>query len=382
MKKLQRIRVGVQATFMLLFVLGLIIKIQYVMTAIVFGGIILGPFFCGFICPFGFLQDLSSKLGKVLGIKGRQMPKKYQRILVFTRYIIFLLLAIFGVQIIFELLSYDPRVNFLKLIDRQMISAGSIIVIITFLILGIFFKRPFCNYFCYEGAKYGLMGSMRLFRINRDESKCINCKKCDKICSMNIEISTNKKVNSLQCINCYECVSSCPIENTLKVVPIIDDIKSLDYSTIKKYLKEWLKEKITKKNICLGIGGILIVTILFGILQHRNKEFPQYVNTKAKEVQEVKTSDAKGLEDGVYKGEAEGFKGMIKTDVTIENGRIKSVVVTSHKDDARWFNHANDIIPNEIIANQTTKVDVVTGATYSSTGIINSVKNALGIRKK
>lgn len=128
------------------------------------------------------------------------------------------------------------------------------------------------------------------------------------------------------------------------------------------------------------IGGILILGLLLIILGHGDEIFPKYVNTQSIVIagEEVEISDAEGFGDGVYKGEAVGFKGIIKTDVTIENERIKSIVVTSHQDDAKWFNHANEIIPSEIIDNQTTQVDTVSMATYSSTGIINSVKNALG----
>ncbi|WP_432667154.1 4Fe-4S binding protein [Wukongibacter baidiensis] len=379
MKRLQTIRVAVQVIFMLLFAVGLITKIPYAMTTIILLGILLGPIFCGFVCPFGFMQDLSSRLGKTLRIKQRQMPKKCQKFLVFTRYIIFLLVGVSGVQIIFQLLGYDPRVNFLKVIDSQVVSLGAIMTIIIFLVIGVFFKRPFCNYFCYEGAKYGLMGVARPFRVKRNESSCVNCKICDKVCPMNIEISTNRKVNSLQCVNCYECVSSCPVENTLKVVPIIDDVKSFNRSIKNGELKARLRGKVTKKNIFVVTCGILILGLLL-ILGQRNKPFPEYINTQAVVATgaEVETSDAVGFEDGVYTGQAEGFNGIIKTDVTIENERIKSIAITSHQDDARWFNHANGIIPNEIIANQTTKVDTVTMATYSSSGIINSVKNALG----
>lgn len=376
MKRLQVVRLISQALFIVLCFLGLYNKIPYMPQGIIVLAILLGPIFCGFICPFGFMQDLSAKLGKALGIKQRQMPKKLQRVLVFTRYIIFLLVAVFSVNIILQLLSFDPRVNFLQILNGKVIAIGGLVSIGIFLIIGMFFKRPFCNYLCFEGAKLGLFGIARPFRIKRDEDKCVGCKKCDKACPMNINISSNKRVDSLQCVNCYECVSSCPIQGTLKVKPVFSDVKDFVLAIKNKELSlKWSKKRIVITSICT------VILVLGGVVMYKlNKGFPEYVNTQARvtESQEVLTLETVTLEDGVYKGEADGFKGLIGTEVTVLNNRIESIVVTSYKDDARWFNHANSIVPNEIIRNQATQIDTVSGATYSSTGIINSVKNALG----
>ena len=71
------------------------------------------------------------------------------------------------------------------------------------------------------------------------------------------------------------------------------------------------------------------------------------------------------------------FRGKIKVSVIIEDTLITNVEVISHREDRKWFKRANRYIPNSIIDNQSTEVDVVTGATYSSIGIIEAVKDAL-----
>lgn len=86
--------------------------------------------------------------------------------------------------------------------------------------------------------------------------------------------------------------------------------------------------------------------------------------------------DATGLVDGVYTGSAYGFKSSITVQVTVEDGKIASIVVVSQADDAEYFVRAKSVI-GQVIARQTTAVDTVSGATYSSEGILMAVKNAL-----
>jgi uncharacterized protein with FMN-binding domain len=81
--------------------------------------------------------------------------------------------------------------------------------------------------------------------------------------------------------------------------------------------------------------------------------------------------------DGTYTGTAKGHNGDMTVEVTIASGQITKVQVADHIDDAKWFNRANDVIPHEIISSQSTDVDAVSGATFSSQGIIDAVKNAL-----
>lgn len=82
------------------------------------------------------------------------------------------------------------------------------------------------------------------------------------------------------------------------------------------------------------------------------------------------------LADGVYKGSATGFSGPVTVAVTIMDKKITSIDILSSTDDEAFFNRAKGVI-DRIIASQSFDVDVVSGATYSSNGIIKAVKNAL-----
>ena len=80
--------------------------------------------------------------------------------------------------------------------------------------------------------------------------------------------------------------------------------------------------------------------------------------------------------DGTYYGTAEGYLGDVKVAIVLKNHTIQSVQILGNEDDAAFFNRARAVV-NHIVKNQTTGVDVVSGATYSSNGIINAVKAAL-----
>ncbi len=80
--------------------------------------------------------------------------------------------------------------------------------------------------------------------------------------------------------------------------------------------------------------------------------------------------------DGVYSGSADGYWGEIKVSVTIQSKTIKEIKILESEDDEAFFNRAKAVIDN-VIKKQSTDVDVVSGATYSSNGILGAIENAL-----
>ena len=82
------------------------------------------------------------------------------------------------------------------------------------------------------------------------------------------------------------------------------------------------------------------------------------------------------LKDGVYTGSGQGFNGPIRVRVTVSGGNITNVEILSHSDDAPYFNRAKAVI-GRLLGKPGKRVDTVSGATYSSRGIIYAVRNAL-----
>ena len=82
------------------------------------------------------------------------------------------------------------------------------------------------------------------------------------------------------------------------------------------------------------------------------------------------------LKDGVYEGSAYGYKSLIKVSVTVNNSNVEDIQILEQNETVQYFNRATSIT-DDIINNQSLNVDAVSGATYSSKGIINAVKNAL-----
>ena len=81
--------------------------------------------------------------------------------------------------------------------------------------------------------------------------------------------------------------------------------------------------------------------------------------------------------DGTYSGSATGFAGTLQVNVQISNDVITSITITSHNDTPGFADRALEEIPSKIIASQSTNVDVISGVTYTSKGIINAVNDAL-----
>lgn len=88
------------------------------------------------------------------------------------------------------------------------------------------------------------------------------------------------------------------------------------------------------------------------------------------------TFSGASLKDGTYEGSAEGFKGTITVSVVVKNGLVTEISILDEKDTPQYFERAKEMIPS-IIESQSLEVDAVTGATYSSKGILDAVYSAL-----
>ena len=179
----------------------------------------LGPVFCGWICPFGTVQEFFAKIGKRLFKKrfNKFIPYKFDKWLRYLRYIVLAwviyMTAVTG-KIIFA--DYDPYYALFNFWTGEVAISGLVILGLS-LLLSLFVERPFCKYACPYGAVLGVSNLFRIFSIKRTESSCINCGACDKACPMNIEVSTAGTVRDHQCISCMKCTSeqACPVADTV-----------------------------------------------------------------------------------------------------------------------------------------------------------------------
>ena len=76
------------------------------------------------------------------------------------------------------------------------------------MVLSVLTYRPFCKYLCPLGAFYALFNRFSLYRLTLDKDRCIDCRLCEKICKMGIQVTQN--INSPECIRCGDCMEACP----------------------------------------------------------------------------------------------------------------------------------------------------------------------------
>lgn len=100
------------------------------------------------------------------------------------------------------------------------------------------------------------------------------------------------------------------------------------------------------------------------------------VNTKAVHSVIPLSEASDGYQDGTYTGTGTGFSGPITVQVVITNGKIKEITILSTTDDSPYIENAAALLKT-IVATQSTNVDTVSGATYSSVGLISAVRDAL-----
>jgi uncharacterized protein with FMN-binding domain len=134
------------------------------------------------------------------------------------------------------------------------------------------------------------------------------------------------------------------------------------------------------KLLCLGI----VLVVLWQYQQIALTRAAQVAEYEA-QAAEIEAYNAEILQreeespyaDGVYQGEAQGFGGAITVEVTVEEGRLTDIhVLSAHGEDPAYYSQAESVL-DEMIARQSTEVDTVSGATYSSRGLIEATAQAM-----
>ena len=187
--------------------------------------------FCGWICPFGTLQEgimalsawlqrhipLLKKAVKALQAKASPGPlAKLDRWLRYFKYIVLAWIVVATVSAgVMVFRDYDPYATLLKITELTL-GPGLVILLIT-LVASFFVERPWCRYACPLGAINGIVSQVSPFRLERNEASCTSCAICSKSCPVDLPVATSKKITSPECIGCLECVDACPRGGALEL---------------------------------------------------------------------------------------------------------------------------------------------------------------------
>ena len=192
--------------------------------------------FCGWLCPFGALQEILSNLSKILKIKQISISEKYNKISLNIKY--FILLSLFLSCFISPgLLNLGSEVEPFKTAISMKFNREwyFILYAVLLLFLGIFIERFFCRFICPLGAFMAIGGKLRIFKpfLKRRKECGSPCKLCSKECPIDA-ISKDGKINMNECFYCLDCQSlyyddhKCPplVIKRKNGVPIINKHKN------------------------------------------------------------------------------------------------------------------------------------------------------------
>lgn len=401
--------------------------------------IILGRFFCGWFCVFGTFNDFMYMISKKIFKRKFKINKRMDSILRFLKYfvLVFIIWFIWTMKNSF-FASASPWDAFAQISDIKdaLISYAPGFLILTLIGIGaMFIERFFCRYLCPLGAVFSIISLLRGFKINKPNDKCGNCRLCTMQCSMGIKLYRTSKVNSGECINCMKCVGVCPrkniypsiygvkcnstlasavaitaftgiytiganaasaIEATPRPKIVASTARSLSHNLNNKTsgipntaLSNKPANAINNKN-SKGIKSPRRLT-----KKHKTKTYTirkkTGVNISTKKVESnistkktptpAVNSPQHIYKDGTFTGTGTGFRPGMQVAVTIQNDKITSVQILSSNDTNRFSSQAFSVIPQEIIQSQSTNVDVVSGATRSSNGVLMAVADALSKAK-
>lgn len=192
----------------------------YVVGFLLAVGVLFGRLICGWVCPFGLIQELIHKIPshKFKIWKGLRIVK-YLILIVFVIILPVVATNYMGMgkpafcQYICPsgtLLGGIPMLSTHPELQKTIGALFSLkMVILVAIILGcVFVYRFFCKVICPLGAIYGLLNKISIYHLDVNKDQCVNCGKCAKVCKM--DVNPVETPNSAECIRCGECVAACP----------------------------------------------------------------------------------------------------------------------------------------------------------------------------
>lgn len=328
----------------------------WMLVATVPATVLVGRFFCGFFCSFGAVQDLlwlgSHRLRALF--PGKRNLKKADRIFRFAKYAVLFYFIIFiwsGVtavktaglwQVFGQYVSFGHWPGL-----KPLLSVGGILLLVIF-IGSLFVQRFFCRYFCPMGAIYSLISQASFLKIDKPRDGCGKCHLCTSKCPMGMDLTKKDRIAGGECISCQKCVSWCPKGNA---------------------------RFRSRYGVLIGVGVTCITIMVSQLFIAGNLAREKMADS----VKKTAENNAEGnFQNGIYTGTGEGYRGKVTVTVKVADGKITELVLDDYADDKSYMERAKNRIFQEMISRQNTDVDAVSGATYSSNGLIEAVNKALG----
>ena len=328
----------------------------WMLVATVPATVLVGRFFCGFFCSFGAVQDLlwfgSHRLRALF--PGKRNLKKADRIFRFAKYAVLFYFIIFvwsGVtavktaglwQVFGQYVSFGHWPGL-----KPLLSVGGILLLVIF-IGSLFVQRFFCRYFCPMGAIYSLISQTSFLKIDKPRKECGKCHLCTSKCTMGMDLTKKDRIAGGECISCQKCVSWCPKGNA---------------------------RFRSRYGVLIGVGVTCITIMVSQLFIEGNLAREKTADS----VKKTAGNNAEGnFQNGIYTGTGEGYRGKVTVTVKVADGKITELVLDDYADDKSYMERAKNRIFQEMISRQNTDVDAVSGATYSSNGLIEAVNKALG----
>lgn len=196
----------------------------YVTGFLILVGTLLGRVVCGFLCVFGFLQDLLY----LIPLPKFQVPKALDQKLRYLKYAVLLFLVLLlpavltdefglGKPFFCEYLcpagTLEGGIPLMLTTPSLRAMAGTLFywklgITLLLLISSMVIYRPFCRYLCPLGAFYALFNRISFIHLELDKTLCTQCGRCNKTCPM--EVTVTKNPNGAECIRCGRCIKTCP----------------------------------------------------------------------------------------------------------------------------------------------------------------------------
>lgn len=350
--------------------------------------IIVGRFFCGWMCAFGSFTDLIYRISQKLFHNKIRINEKTDHWMKYLKYVVLLLIIVTSWTLSASVFSssnpwdaFGMLVTIGKAPDFTYVFSNLTIGFILFILIIVastFTERFFCRYLCPMGAIFSLISKLKIVKIAKPSANCGNCRACTNACAMGIHLYKMDSVASGECIGCMKCVSVCP----RKDVSV----------TVSKHVVRPLATGVTAAAIVAGMYYTANFTlnqvkantsVTASQTETQIKNQSSSIAQPSKNAEGTNSSVSSGqltgqYKDGTYHGSGSGFRGgTTKVTVIVSGGKITAINVDSNEDTPNFFNAAYEAISNEIISSQSPEVDAISGATYSSKGIMKAVSNAL-----